>query len=78
MIMELEKDRMPVILGGAETRKWLDPSITGPEKLAEILASSGDLELDWHPVSDYVNSAKKEGERCIVPVGPGGGSVRDR
>lgn len=71
-------DRMPVILGGAETRNWLDPSITDPEKLVEILASSGDLELDRHPVSDYVNSAKNEGERCIEPTGAGEGSVRDR
>jgi len=60
-------DRMPVILNEVKTRQWLDPGARDTGELLEILESPGDVELDRYQVSDYVNSVRNDGERCIKP-----------
>lgn len=66
--LEVIHDRMPVILDYEVAKEWLAADVDAPEKLKEILENPGAVELDLYPVSDYVNNAKNEGDRCIERV----------
>ena len=61
-------DRMPVILDYEKAKEWLDIEIEDPETLKEILEHPGAVQLEMYPVSDYVNSVRNEGEKCIERV----------
>lgn len=61
-------DRMPVILGYEKAKEWLDHETEDPERLKEILEHPGVVELELYPVSDFVNSVRNEGEKCIERV----------
>lgn len=61
-------NRMPAILGPDEWPLWLDPMVTDPGLLTDLLhpADEGLLRLD--PVSQLVNNANNEGPALLVPV----------
>ena len=63
-------DRMPVILDREALDRWLDPEVTTPEPLRELLRPlPAELMESWI-VSGWVNSAFHEGPRGIEPVAP--------
>jgi putative SOS response-associated peptidase YedK len=67
-LLEKIHDRMPVIFEYEKAKQWLDPEIKGVNELNDILDGPGGVELDMYPVSDYVNSVKNDGEKCVERV----------
>ncbi|QDP39330.1 SOS response-associated peptidase [Radiobacillus deserti] len=61
-------DRMPVILPKDKESEWIEPRKWSSEEASQFLAQVGMEELHAYDVSDYVNSAKNEGEACIAPL----------
>jgi putative SOS response-associated peptidase YedK len=61
-------DRMPVILEPEVFDLWLDPGEQRVDRLKELLGPAGSEALTMYPVSNYVNKATNEGEKCVEPV----------
>jgi hypothetical protein len=60
--------RMPVILARELEGAWLDPALTKPPDVLDMLSRSTDLELDAYPVSRLVNRPSIDCEVLIQPV----------
>ncbi len=65
--------RMPVILLPEQYDGWMDPE-TSSDPLKNILRPLGEGLLDHYEISKTVNSPKNDGEDCIQPLLPGGGT----
>jgi putative SOS response-associated peptidase YedK len=63
--LEVIHDRMPVVLDYEKAKEWLIADLVDLELLKGILEHPGTVELEIYPVSDYVNSTRNEGEKCI-------------
>lgn len=63
-------DRMPVMVEPEDWDRWLDPRMTEPEQLADLLSPAPYPRLDRHPVSSRVNRADVDGPELIHPVEP--------
>jgi putative SOS response-associated peptidase YedK len=61
-------DRMPVILGRDDGERWLDPSVSAPERLRPLLRPLPDAAIRFHPVSLRVNSARVDDADCLARV----------
>jgi putative SOS response-associated peptidase YedK len=61
-------ERMPVILPTAAEDRWLDPTLTDPIKVADLLQPYPASEMECYPVSRMVNSPANDRPECIVPV----------
>jgi putative SOS response-associated peptidase YedK len=57
-------DRMPAILRPEDYDLWLDPGVTDPARVAELLKPYDAREMRKYPVSDFVNRADNEGPEC--------------
>jgi len=51
-------NRMPVILQDDQIDTWLDPRLSDPRQLAELLKAPPEDFLDCYPVSRKVNSVR--------------------
>jgi putative SOS response-associated peptidase YedK len=49
---------MPVILQDSQVDTWLDPTVSDPEQLSQLLKAPPEDFLDCYPVSRQVNSVK--------------------
>jgi putative SOS response-associated peptidase YedK len=49
---------MPVILQDNQIDTWLDPSLSDPGQLGEVLKSPPEHFLDCYPISRQINSVK--------------------
>ena len=61
-------DRMPVILGPAERKSWLDRSIDDKRLLQQLLIPYPDEHMECYEVSSMINSPKMDGEQLILPI----------
>lgn len=61
-------ERMPVILPREVEQRWLDPTITEPDKLLQMLQPYPANLMHAYPVSQTVNSPANEGQECIAPL----------
>jgi putative SOS response-associated peptidase YedK len=61
-------DRMPVILDYDSANQWLDLPLQDASELLRMLEAGQGVELQMHPVSDFVSNARHEGERCVEPI----------
>jgi putative SOS response-associated peptidase YedK len=57
-------DRMPVILDKSDYDLWLDPGVTDPAKVADLLKPFGARLMRVYPVSSIVNKAETDGPEC--------------
>lgn len=62
-------DRMPVVLPRERWDRWLDPAVTDPEPLHEMLAPAADG-LTATPVTTAVNNVRENGPHLLQPAGP--------
>jgi len=70
MVGELH-DRMPVIISPDDYARWLDCS-DEDASIAKTLCRPYPAELMMHrPVGTFVNNARNEGPRCVIPVDGG-------
>ena len=58
-------DRMPVILKPEDYDRWLDPGITGPEQLQELLHPFDPRLMKKYPLSSAVSNVNNDGPECI-------------
>jgi len=61
-------DRMPVILPTEDEAVWLDPKITDPQMLQQLLKPYASDLMEFYPVSRMVNSPAHDTADCIVAV----------
>lgn len=63
-------NRMPVILQDGQIETWLDPTVSGPGKLGELLKAPPEDFLDGYPVDPkLVNSGLMDAPECINNTG---------
>ncbi|MBS3741464.1 MAG: SOS response-associated peptidase [Candidatus Cloacimonetes bacterium] len=61
-------NRMPVILEKDKEKLWLNNENYDKEKLKQILHPYDDKKLDYHKVSQYVNSPENNSPKCVKAV----------
>ncbi len=61
-------NRMPVMLQDDQIGTWLDPSLTDPERLANLTQAPPEDFLDFYPVSRKMNSGLIEDPECAERV----------
>jgi putative SOS response-associated peptidase YedK len=57
-------DRMPVILQPADYDLWLDPGMTDPAKVSDLLKPFDSRNMRVYPVSAKVNNVKNDSSEC--------------
>jgi putative SOS response-associated peptidase YedK len=62
-------DRSPVVLPADLRSAWLDPTMTDPAAVRDLLASVPSPLLETYRVSTEVNSVRNNGPELIEPVG---------
>ncbi|HLO86843.1 MAG TPA: SOS response-associated peptidase [Nostocaceae cyanobacterium] len=67
-LMQPIHDRMPVILHPEDYNLWLDPQVQTPELLQPLLQPYPTAAMTAYPVSTWVNNARHDDSKCIVPV----------
>jgi SOS response associated peptidase (SRAP) len=55
---------MPVLLKVDDYDRWLDPGITNPARVAELLKPLDSRLMRCYPVSDRVNRVENDDEEC--------------
>jgi len=70
-VVEPIHDRMPVVLSGAVWDPWLDPEITDPGVIGDLLAVSTGPNLVEHAVSTLVNRVANDVPELITPLESG-------
>ena len=61
-------DRSPLVLPGEMLDAWLDPMMTDPESVRELIASVPPPVLNPYPVSKAVNSVRNNSPELLAPV----------
>lgn len=67
-LMQSFHDRMPVILEEKDFATWLDPTNENVEALTPLLKPFRASEMRASPVSNFVNSARNQGPKCLEPA----------
>lgn len=60
--------RIPVILSRIQEQLWLDPGLTDPHLLINLLTSASMSKIKVHPVSPLVNSPANDTTKIIQPI----------
>jgi putative SOS response-associated peptidase YedK len=63
-------DRMPLVLPRDRWAAWLDPTLTSPDDVRELLLPEAPGRFAAHPVSLRVGSVRNTGPELVEPVGP--------
>ena len=61
--------RMPVLLDSRDYDAWLDPGLTDPARLQELIAGCHP-DLSCVAVGPHVNSPGNDGPQCVEPAPP--------
>jgi putative SOS response-associated peptidase YedK len=61
-------NRMPVILSPEDYDRWLDPGVSDPAQVADLLKPYDPRLMRKYPVSDFVNRPDNEGPECAQEV----------
>lgn len=61
-------DRMPVILGPDDYDRWLDPGITDPGRVADLLKPFDARLMRVYPVSAAVNRVENDEPECAKEI----------
>ena len=59
-LMATLHDRMPIILSPSDYDRWLDPGVTDPDEVQDLLRPYAG-KMHAHPVSSLVNNARHDG-----------------
>lgn len=63
-------DRMPVILKPDDYDRWLDPGVTNPSRILDLLRPLDAALMRIYPVSSAVNRVENEGPECAMEAAP--------
>jgi putative SOS response-associated peptidase YedK len=61
-------NRMPVILDPKDYDLWLDPGVTNPAKVADLLRPLDARKMRRYPVSSVVNRVANDGPECAEEI----------
>jgi len=61
-------DRIPVILKKEDYDLWLDPGVTDPAKVADVLKPFDARLMRKYPVSTLVNKVENDGPECVQEI----------
>ena len=61
-------NRMPVIIRPDDFDLWLNPAVQDPAAVQHLLGPYPAEDIDYYPVSTYVNSPHNEDPTCIEPL----------
>lgn len=67
-VLESFHDRMPVILNPCDYSRWLDPAVSDPGILQEMLHPFPPDQMTASAVGPRVNNARNEGADCLATV----------
>jgi putative SOS response-associated peptidase YedK len=62
-------NRMPVIAQPADYARWLDPDLTDPSAVMDVLKPYPAKEMTAYPISKRVNSPRNNSPELLEPVG---------
>ncbi len=71
-------DRSPVLLGPDLAADWLDPSLTDPDRVRELVASVPEPRMTPTEVSTAVNNVRNDSVDLVRPVTESGDGAADR
>ena len=63
-------DRSPLMIDRDHWAAWLDPAITDPAQVREVLAPAAPGPLEAYPVRTLVNSVRNNGPELVDPAPP--------
>ena len=66
-------DRMPLLVERDRYSAWLDPRLSEPDELRELLVPAAPGRLEAYPVSTQVNSVRNNGPELLEPLPVDGG-----
>lgn len=66
-LLENVHSRMPVIISQADEGLWIDPAFSADDA-AELLRPYPSEEMEYYPVSDFVNRPGNDSPDCIKPI----------
>lgn len=69
-------DRMPMVVRPEAVDAWLDPSLTDPTRVLDLLVTDA-AELEAYAVSTEVNSVKNNGPDLLLPLAETGGPEQE-
>jgi putative SOS response-associated peptidase YedK len=61
-------DRMPLLVDRAQYAAWLDPTLSDPAQLQELLVPAAPGRLEAYPVSTAVNNVRNNGPELVAPL----------
>src|SRR5207253_206716 len=61
-------DRMPVILKKEDESTWLNPDITEPERLLQLLAPYPEMQMETYPISREINSPAHDTKEVLQRI----------
>jgi putative SOS response-associated peptidase YedK len=61
-------DRMPVIVSPTDYDRWLDPGLTHPVRVADLLKPFDARLMRCYPVSERVNRVENDDPECAIEV----------
>ena len=64
-------DRQPLVLDRADWARWLDPTLTDPDAVADLLAYAAPGRFAAYPVSRAVSSIRGNGPELLLPAAAG-------
>ena len=63
-------DRMPMVVAPDAWDAWLDPGLTDPAAVADLLAAPTPAALASWPVAPLVNNVRHDGPELVAPLAP--------
>lgn len=63
-------ERMPLMLDRSRYDAWLDPALSDPDRLTDLLRPASPDLLEAYPVSSLVSSVRNNGPELIAPLPP--------
>ena len=63
-------DRAPLMIDRDHWAAWLDPTITDPAQVREVLAPAAPGPLEAYPVRTLVNNVRNNGPELVDPEAP--------
>lgn len=61
-------DRQPLVLERGDHARWLDPDLTDPDGVADLLAFAEPGRFAAHPISTAVNATRNNGPELLAPL----------
>ncbi|WP_435203031.1 SOS response-associated peptidase [Janibacter sp. GS2] len=61
-------DRQPLVLERGDHARWLDPDLTDPQGITDLLAFEQPGRFAAHPISTAVNATRNNGPELLTPL----------